>query len=190
LISAQHEAAVAGDGIDAGRMPDANLDQSASGGAGPYLSIWQLAEALAADYDVILALPEKTRLSHPGFAVVYYNRRSAGLLASTSDIVICEKSVLESNPLMAETAQPVQAGLKTLLNGDIETVMAEGATEDIPQGSDEPVMLIWKTAAAETDKGLRYYFARLRYHISTGGARSALARGATLMKKKMGGKGN
>ncbi|MFA5808959.1 MAG: hypothetical protein WC935_01300 [Thermoleophilia bacterium] len=177
---------------DTGRESAGQGVASATGsvGAGPYHRAWTLAEGLSRVCDVILAVPEKTGPSHPGFAVVYYTRRNIGLLASASEVVICDREVLESNPLLSETSLPLAASLKNLAGGDIDSVLAGRATEsNMEAGPEEPDMFIWRPPSAVPDKGLRYYLGRLRYHLRTGGVRGAASRGGSLLKRKSGGKG-
>lgn len=173
--------------VDAGREAAGQGVVPASGpvGAGQYHLAWTLAEALARACDVILAVPEKTGLSHPGFAVVYYTRRNIGLLASASEVVICDREVLDRNPFLNETSRPVAASLKNLAGGDIDSILAGRAAESrMESGTDEPDMFIWRSPSAVPDKGLRYYLGRLRYHLRTGGARGAVSRGGSLIKRK------
>ncbi|MFA5801776.1 MAG: hypothetical protein WC911_04790 [Thermoleophilia bacterium] len=161
----------------------------ASVGVRPYHNAWTLAEALSATHDVILAVPEKTGHSHRSFAVVYYTRRNIGLLAAASEVVICDRKVLDRNPFLAETSCPIPASLKNLAAGDIDSVLEGGDAENhMEPGKDEADMFIWRSPSAVPDKGLRYYLARLRYHLRTGGARGAVSRGGSLIKRKSSGK--
>ncbi len=64
---------------------------------------WLLAESLSLEADIILALPELTRMSHPMFAVVYYNRRNIDLIARDSDAVVCDPVVIKRHPALVNT---------------------------------------------------------------------------------------
>ncbi|MFA6000885.1 MAG: hypothetical protein WC828_02075 [Thermoleophilia bacterium] len=157
--------------------------------AGPYHRVWTLAEELSRACDVILAIPERTGFSHPDFAVVYYTRRNLGLLAGASEVVICDRPVLDRNPYLTETSRPMAASLKNLASGDIDSVLAGRANgSNMGAGPDEPDMFIWRSPSATPGKGLRYYLGRLRYHLRTGGVRGATSRAGSLIKRKSGGK--
>ncbi|MCL6106151.1 MAG: hypothetical protein M1309_02210 [Actinobacteria bacterium] len=72
---------------------------------------WRLAEALAASQDVILAVPEVTRVSHRNFAVVFYNSWNIGMIARDSDATVCTASVLAACPSIIKAGTPVVADL-------------------------------------------------------------------------------
>lgn len=92
-----------------------------SGGAGRDPAAgraWALAGALATGHDVILALPAVTGLSHPAFAIVYYNRRNLALLARDSDVVVCEAAVAIDQPFILEQGRPVALDLVAIPPAD------------------------------------------------------------------------
>ena len=75
---------------------------------------WLLAAALARSQDVILAVPERTVLSHRDFAVVYYNRHNVTLIAADSDAVVLDAATLVRFPLIVNAGPPVAAGLEAV----------------------------------------------------------------------------
>lgn len=75
---------------------------------------WGLAEALAAGHDVILALPAVTGLTHPAFAIVYYNRRNLALMVRDSDAVVCEAAAAADQPFLLEQGRPVALDLAAI----------------------------------------------------------------------------
>lgn len=188
LIITGESALVPGEtAADAGLQPAEQGAEPAPSPVGvrPYHNAWTLAEALSATHDVILAVPEKTGHSHRNFAVVYYTRRNIGLLAAASEVVICDRKVLDRNPFLAETSCPIPASLKNLAASDIDSVLEGGDAENHREpGKDEAGMFIWRSPSTVPDKGLRYYLARLRYHIRTDGVRGAVSRGGSLIKRK------
>jgi len=72
---------------------------------------WQMAEGLAADHDVILALPTVSELFHQNFAVVYYNGRNIRMVAQDSDVVVCDSAVLSLHPHLLDAGKPTVVDL-------------------------------------------------------------------------------
>jgi hypothetical protein len=97
----------------------------------PESSGWRLAAALAKIQDVILAVPERTGLSHRDFAIVYYNRRNIALIAADSDAVVLDARTLTRLPQLIATGTPVAAGLEAVSArarpGDLPGAGLEGA---------------------------------------------------------------
>jgi len=81
-------------------------------GAGvPPARCWSLAETLAESYDIILAVPAITELSHKRFAVVYFTGRNIRLVARDSDVVVCDAAVLAQHPHLLDSGKPLAIDL-------------------------------------------------------------------------------
>lgn len=138
----------------------------------PHTRCWQLAVALAQTQDIILAVPEVTALSHPLFAVIYYNRRNVGLLAKDSDVVILDCAVLKEYPSLVDAGAPVAVDLAGVAcrsqpggspGAGIEDVLS---TADFFFCPDEESRTLWLQAlmragrvnpyTAKLDSGLRH----------------------------------
>lgn len=161
------------------------LDDALRAAPAGFRSAWELAESLSGPYDVILAVPEKTLLSHPDFAVVYFNRRNIGLLAHDSEVVICPVSVIERHPFLVEEVQPVRVGLEELRGAGLGGILAGTGIADQPPGSATGELAVWRSPGAQSHKGIRYYMGRLRYHLRAGGARTAARQSGSLIKRKI-----
>lgn len=85
------------------------------GAAGGADRCWTLAEALSANHDVILALPELSGLSHGSFAVVYYNSRNIAMVARDSDVVISDAPALAHHQQLLNAGKPVAVDLASVV---------------------------------------------------------------------------
>ena len=184
VVSAEPARETATSVSEAARMLDGALRAAPAG----FRSAWELAESLSGPYDVILAVPEKTLLSHPDFAVVYFNRRNIGLLAHDSEVVICPVSVIDLHPFLVQEVRPVLTGLAELKDAGLEEILAGRGAGGKQPGSTGAQLAVWLSPGAQSHKGIRYYMGRLRHHLKTGGARGAAGQGGSLIKRKISGK--
>lgn len=126
---------------------------------------WTLAEALSLDHDVILAVPGITKDSHPRFAVVYYNRRNIGLLASDSDLVIFGPPVLKENPFLEKVGFLAAASRQAIKKGDFEGIsrlQEAGALEGLSSGE---LLVLRPVPVKVKNPGPSYFLARLRGYL-------------------------
>ncbi|MBE0429398.1 MAG: hypothetical protein IBX61_05955 [Thermoleophilia bacterium] len=151
----------------------------------PAGSLWDLAEALAGANDVILAIPEITQASHPGFAVVFYNRRNIKLLARDSDMAVFSHSVLATHPQLMELGSLKAVQARDLAQGKVVGGRPLAA-DDIVASLDEGEMIVLSPAArAEANAGFAYYLERIGHHLRAGGPLRAASRGGSLIKRKI-----
>jgi glycosyltransferase involved in cell wall biosynthesis len=97
------------------RILIASTDIVASAMAGPGIRAWEIANALASDHQVTLAVPRATDLSSSRFTIeVYSTERHDPVLARVlgqCDLVILQGSMVEAYPLLLETHVPVAIDL-------------------------------------------------------------------------------
>jgi hypothetical protein len=105
------------------RQESGAAENQAAGGA---TRCWRLAEALAGSHDVILALPTVSQFFHEQFAVVFYNHRNIGMMASDSDVVVCDAAVTALYHKLLDAGKPVVADL-TGLTAPNEEAQATGS---------------------------------------------------------------
>ncbi|GBE58083.1 hypothetical protein BMS3Abin01_01011 [bacterium BMS3Abin01] len=147
---------------------------------------WRLAEALSAGHDVILCMPAITAVSHPGFAVVYYNQRNLSLLARDSDMVLVQSGAAEAHAFFSESGKLFAADWGTIIAGRLPAGQPPAAGE-APADNGGPDFLVWLPPVER--KGPVYYFRRLRFHLETLGWRRTARRGWSLVSGKISGRG-
>lgn len=149
-------------------------------------SIWGLTEALSRENDVILAVPGISESSHPGFAVVYYNRRNLSLLARDSDAVILETAVVADHPFFKEGGELLTADWDSITEGISEGMMAVEDPAARLTGStaaEQAGFLVWIPPVEK--RGPLHYLRRLRFHLRYGGVRHTFAYGAARIRRKL-----
>ncbi|MHB0866271.1 MAG: hypothetical protein ACYC6B_01585 [Thermoleophilia bacterium] len=150
-------------------------------------SAWDLARSLASDHDVILAVPEVTRLSHPRFAVVYYNARNLGLLVRDSDVAVFGRGVFAGYPSLREMGElktaPAPAVRAGALDGGSPFPVDRKTLDEVAQ--DELFLLIPFKPAVAT--GISLYLKRIRRRLRQGGVRRASVHGGAGKRRKISG---
>lgn len=152
----------------------------------PPVPAWGLAEALSRDYDVILTTPATGKASHPGFAVVYYNRRNLGLLSRDSDLVLVEAPLVNDYDFFSETGKLFNADWDTIIGGSLSEP-ALLPLELAGSAGPGPDFKVWIPPLEK--KGFSYYLGRLRFHFRAGGIRRVLSRGVAAASRKRGRRG-
>lgn len=146
---------------------------------------WSLAETLAPGHDVILAVPRVSGISHPLFAVVFYNARNIGLLARDSDVVIIYRSAFAAHPGLADAGR-LEAAAETAISAGRFMGRAVLKKTDILAGlGPEELLVLYPAAPEGAPQGVSHYFNRLRFHLRHSGARQTASRGTTLIKRKI-----
>jgi glycosyltransferase involved in cell wall biosynthesis len=82
--------------------------------AGPAIRYWHLAEALADEHIVCLAVPDRPLLTGEGFEVVGYQRQGGAplpALAAEADVLLVMGFLLHRYPFLAETGRPLVVDL-------------------------------------------------------------------------------
>ncbi|MHB1390846.1 MAG: hypothetical protein ACYCXF_06365 [Thermoleophilia bacterium] len=149
-------------------------------------SAWDLARRLSLAHDVILAVPEVTGLSHPRFAVVYYNRRNIGLLVRDSDIAVFGRGVFTDHPALREMGVLRTAPAPVLMTGNLDSgspFPVEGKTLD-EVAQDELFLLEPYRPAVAT--GISLYIKRFRRRLHWVATGRTAARGRAKPRGKNG----
>ena len=155
-----------------------NSDIEAAGGGD---SNREIAEALARDYDVILALPSATNYTHSGFAVIYYNQRNLVLVARDSELVICDKDVFAANRFFTDSGSIAAANLPRLRQGviDAEAIDAE----------QDSSYFVWVPPEQPGPRPPGGALHKWRYYLQKGGLRLAIRRALTGIRRRLGPRG-
>src|SRR5438552_12455175 len=78
--------------------------------AGPAIRYWHLAQALAAELPVMLAVPAPTQLSSANVSVVEYDRSQGDQLrayAAQAEVIVCAGFSLYHYPFLRSLRQPL-----------------------------------------------------------------------------------
>ncbi len=147
---------------------------------------WRLAEALSGGHDVILCMPAISTVSHPGFAVVYYNQRNLGLLARDSDVVLVQSGAAGALSFFSDSGKLFAVDWGTLIAGRLPAGQPPDAGEARADNGD-PAFLAWLPPVER--KGPAFYSRRLRFHFQTGGWRRIARHAWSLASRKISGRG-